>query len=80
MKLITALILALSFGLVNAEETKTVNANGKKIEARVPKSAKTDCKDKANAEKTECKAPSKAMPKVEKPKEAAPADAKPAKK
>lgn len=76
MKLITALILTLSFGLASAEETKTVNANGKKIEARVPKSAKIDCKDKANLDKVECKKASKEMPKVEKPKETAPADAK----
>jgi hypothetical protein len=76
MKLITALILTLSFGLAYANDTKTVDANGKKIEARVPKSAQIDCKDKANAEKTECKKPNKAMPKVEKPKETAPADAK----
>jgi hypothetical protein len=76
MKLITALILALSFGLASANDTKTVDANGKKIEARVPKSAKIDCKDKANADKVECKKASKEMPKVEKPKETAPADAK----
>ena len=80
MKLITALILTLSFGLAYANDNKTVDANGKKIEARVPKSAKIDCKDKANAEKTECKKASKEMPKVEKPKETAPADAKPPKK
>jgi hypothetical protein len=74
--LLTALFLGLSLTVAQADETKTVNANGKKIEARVPKSAKIDCKVEANKDKTECKKPNKAMPKVEKPKEAAPADAK----
>jgi len=51
------------------------------MEVRVPKSAHVDCKDKANAEKTECKKPSKAMPKIEKPADVtAPVDKAPAKK
>ena len=75
MKKILALQLAgiyavgimTSMAVYAAEETKTVTANGKATEVRVPKSAKTDCKVVANAEKTECKKPSKAMPKIEKP-------------
>lgn len=75
MKLLAALILGLSLSLAQATEpakkpegeTKDVTANGKKMEVRVPKSAKIDCKDKVNAEKTECQKPSKAMPKIEKP-------------
>lgn len=86
MKLATTLLL--SFGLAFGSavyaadakkpegETKDVKVNGKTQEVRVPKSAKIDCKDKANAEKTECKKQPKEMPKVEKPKEAPPADAK----
>jgi len=75
MKLLAALVLGLSLGLAQAGEpakkpegeTKDVKANGKTMEVRVPKSAKIDCKDKANAEKVECKKPSKEMPKIEKP-------------
>jgi hypothetical protein len=77
MKLLATLILGLSLGTAYADgETKDVKANGKTVEVRVPKSAKIDCKDKANAEKTECKKATKEMPKIEKPKEAPPADAK----
>jgi hypothetical protein len=77
MKLLAILVLTLGFSVAQAaEETKTITANGKKTEARVPKSAKIDCKDTANADKTECKKTTKAMPKVDKPKETAPADAK----
>jgi hypothetical protein len=84
MKLLAALVLGLSLGLAQAGEpakkpegeTKDVKANGKTVEVRVPKSAKIDCKVEANKEKTECKKPNKAMPKVEKPAETAPADAK----
>jgi hypothetical protein len=79
MKLVAALILGLSLSVAYAEETKDVKVNGKTQEVRVPKSAHTDCKVAANADKTECKKQSKAMPKVEKPKEGKPADA-PAKK
>ena len=79
MKLITALILGLGITAAYADETKTINANGHKIEARVPKSSKIDCKVKENADKTECKKQAKEMPKVEKPVQTAPADA-PAKK
>jgi len=84
MKLLAALIMSLSMSLAYAGEpakksegeTKDVKVGNKTVEARVPKSAKIDCKDKANAEKTECKKPSKEMPKIEKPVETAPADAK----
>jgi len=84
MKLLAALVLGLSLGLAQAGEpakkpegeTKDVKAGGKTHEVRVPKSAKIDCKDKANAEKTECKKATKEMPKIEKPAETAPADAK----
>jgi hypothetical protein len=80
MKLLATLILGLSLGTAVActahAETKDVKANGKTVEVRVPKSAKIDCKDKANADKTECKKASKEMPKIEKPVETAPADAK----
>lgn len=77
MKLITALVMALAVSTAYAkEETKDVKVGNKTVEARVPKSAKIDCKVEANKEKTECKKPTKAMPKVEKPKETAPADAK----
>jgi hypothetical protein len=84
MKLLAALLLGLSLGLAQAGEpakkpegeTKDIKANGKTVEVRVPKSAKIDCKVEANKEKTECKKPAKAMPKVEKPAETAPADAK----
>ena len=67
MKLITALILGLGLTAAYAEETKTINANGHKIEARVPKSSKIDCKVKENADKTECKKQPKEMPKIDKP-------------
>lgn len=76
MKLLAILVLTLGFGIAQADETKTITANGKKIEARVPKSANINCKDTANADKTECQKATKAMPKIEKPKETAPADAK----
>jgi hypothetical protein len=84
MKLLAALLLGLSLGLAQAGEpakkpegeTKDIKANGKTVEVRVPKSAKIDCKVEANKEKTECKKSAKAMPKVEKPAETAPADAK----
>ena len=75
MKLLAALILGLSLSLAQATEpakkpegeTKDVTANGKKMEVRVPKSAKIDCKDAANADKTECKKQPKEMPKIDKP-------------
>ena len=75
MKLLAALVLGLSLGLAQAGEpakkpegeTKDVKANGTTVEVRVPKSAKIDCKDKANAEKTECKKQPKEMPKIDKP-------------
>ena len=75
MKLLAALVLGLSLGLAQASEpakkpegeTKDVKANGKTIEVRVPKSAHVDCKDKANADKTECKKQPKEMPKIDKP-------------
>ena len=75
MKLLATLVLGLSLGLAQAGEpakktegeTKNVTVNGKTSEVRVPKSAKTDCKVKENADKTECKKPSKEMPKIEKP-------------
>lgn len=75
MKLLAALIMSLSLSVAYAGEpakkpegeTKDVKANGKTMEVRVPKSAKIDCKVKENADKTECKKPSKEMPKIEKP-------------
>lgn len=73
---VLGLALVLASPAQAKEETKDIKVGNKTVEARVPKSAKIDCKDKANAEKTECKKPSKEMPKVEKPKEAPPADAK----
>ena len=73
---VAGLALVLAIPVQAKEETKDVKVGNKTVETRVPKSAKIDCKDKANAEKTECKKPSKEMPKVEKPKEAPPADAK----
>jgi hypothetical protein len=84
MKLLAALVLGLSLGLAQAGEptkkpegeTKDVKVGNKTVEARVPKSASIDCKLEANKDKTECKKPNKAMPKVEKPAETAPADAK----
>jgi hypothetical protein len=78
---IYAVCLAATTSMAYAEETKDVTANGKKMEVRVPKSAHVDCKDKANAEKIECKKPSKVMPKIEKPADVtAPVDKAPAKK
>jgi hypothetical protein len=78
MKLLTALIVSMVMaGTAYAkEETKDVKANGKTMEVRVPKSAKIDCKVAENKDKTECKKASKEIPKIEKPKETAPADAK----
>jgi hypothetical protein len=75
MKLLAALVLGLSLGLAQASEpakkpegeTKDVKANGKTVEVRVPKSAHVDCKDAANADKTECKKQPKEMPKIDKP-------------
>ncbi len=75
MKLIAALIMGLSLTIAQAAEpakkpegeTKDVKVGNKTVEARVPKSAKIDCKDKANADKTECKKQPKEMPKIEKP-------------
>jgi len=64
---IYAVCLAATMNMAYAEETKTVTANGKATEVRVPKSSKIDCKVAANADKTECKKPTKAMPKIEKP-------------
>jgi hypothetical protein len=76
MKLLAALVLGLSLGLAQAGsepakktegETKDVKVGNKTVEARVPKSAKIDCKNKANVDKTECKKQPKEMPKIEKP-------------
>lgn len=67
MKLITVLVLAAATTFAFAGEEKDVKVGGKTYEVRVPKSAKTDCKDKKNADKTECKKDPKAMPKIEKP-------------
>ena len=64
---VAGLVLSLASVAQAADDTKNVNANGKTVEVRVPKSAKTDCKKAENVEKTECKKPSKAMPKIEKP-------------
>jgi hypothetical protein len=75
MKLITALVLATAVSLSYAGgEEKDVKVGGKTYEVRVPKSAKTDCKDKKNADKTECKKDPKEMPKIEKPVVAVPKD------
>lgn len=73
---VAGLVFAISAPLHAKEETKDVKVGNKTVEARVPKSASIDCKDKANADKLECKKESKAMPKIDKPKEAPPADAK----
>lgn len=73
---VAGLVFAISAPLQAKEETKDVKVGNKTVETRVPKSASIDCKDKANAEKIECKKESKAMPKLDKPKETAPADAK----
>jgi hypothetical protein len=67
LALIYSVCLVATTNMAQAEETKDVKANGKTMEVRVPKSAHVDCKDKANAEKTECKKQPKEMPKVEKP-------------
>ena len=68
MKLLASLILGLAVTTAYAaEETKDVKVGNKTMEVRVPKSAKIDCKDKANADKTECKKQPKEMPKIEKP-------------
>jgi len=67
MKLITALILATAMTVAVAGEEKNVKVDGKTYEVRVPKSAKIDCKDAKNADKTECKKQPKEMPKIEKP-------------
>jgi hypothetical protein len=66
MKLIAALILGLSVGFVQAAEPAK-KEEPKKAEVRKPKSASINCKDAANADKTECKKTSKEMPKVDKP-------------
>ena len=62
MKLLAALVLGLSLGLAQAG-----GEPAKKEEVRKPKSASINCKDAANAEKVECKKPTKEMPKIEKP-------------
>jgi len=62
MKLLAALVLGLSLGLAHAS-----GEPAKKEEVRKPKSASINCKDTANAEKVECKKPTKEMPKIEKP-------------
>ena len=76
MKLVTVLFLSVGLAFGSAAyaggepakgETKDVKAGGKTLEVRVPKSAKINCKDKANADKTECKKQPKEMPKIDKP-------------
>ena len=68
MKLIAALVMALAVSTAYAkEDTKDVKVGNKTVEVRVPKSASIDCKDKANADKTECKKQPKEMPKIDKP-------------
>jgi hypothetical protein len=74
MKLIAALILATATTFAVAAEEKNVKVDGKTYEVRVPKSAKIDCKDAKNADKTECKKQPKEMPKIEKPVVKAPKD------
>jgi hypothetical protein len=74
--LASALAFAFVMPVTAKEETKNVTVSGKTYEARVPKSAKIDCTKQENKEKIECKKESKTIPKVEKPKETAPADAK----
>lgn len=67
MKLVLALMLAVTTSFAFAGEDKNVKVDGKTYEVRVPKSAKIDCKDAKNADKTECKKQPKEMPKIEKP-------------
>jgi hypothetical protein len=67
MKMITALVLATAATFAVSGEDKNVKVDGKTYEVRVPKSAKIDCKDAKNADKTECKKQPKEMPKIEKP-------------
>jgi hypothetical protein len=68
MKLIAALVMALAVSTAYAkEDTKDVKVGNKTVEVRVPKSASIDCKNKANADKTECKKQPKEMPKIDKP-------------
>ncbi len=74
MKLIAALILATATTFAVAADEKNVKVDGKTYEVRVPKSAKIDCKDAKNADKTECKKQPKEMPKIEKPVVTAPKD------
>jgi hypothetical protein len=74
MKLITALVLSTVVSFAVAGEEKNVKVDGKTYEVRVPKSAKIDCKDAKNADKTECKKQPKEMPKIEKPVVQAPKD------
>lgn len=74
MKLVLALMLAVTTSFSLAAEEKNVKVDGKTYEVRVPKSAKIDCKDAKNADKTECKKQPKEMPKVEKPVVKAPKD------
>lgn len=74
MKLVLTLMLAVTTSLAFAAEEKNVKVDGKTYEVRVPKSAKIDCKDAKNADKTECKKQPKEMPKIEKPVVQAPKD------
>ena len=74
MKLVLALMLAVTTSLAIAADEKNVKVDGKTYEVRVPKSAKIDCKDAKNADKTECKKQPKEMPKIEKPVVQAPKD------
>lgn len=74
MKLVLALMLAVTTSFSLAAEEKNVKVDGKTYEVRVPKSAKIDCKDAKNADKTECKKQPKEMPKIEKPVVQAPKD------
>jgi hypothetical protein len=71
MKLILVLLMSLGLSVVYANdpkgETKDVKVGNKTQEVRVPKSARIDCKLKANKEKTECKKQPKEMPKIDKP-------------
>ena len=74
MKLVLALMLAVTTSFAVAADEKNVKVDGKTYEVRVPKSAKIDCKDAKNADKTECKKQPKEMPKIEKPVVKAPKD------